>query len=72
MLRTEKTAAHNADGNSKHEVCPAFLCMVCGEYEVLLARNLLFAQCTMLTASLPPRAAGVIFCPRGAMNAGAQ
>jgi hypothetical protein len=72
MMRTAKTAAHNAAGNSKHEVCPSLCCLAYDGYRVLVARNLLTVHRTMPTASRPPRATGVIFCRRGAMNAGAQ
>ena len=68
MLRTLNIASHNAYGNNKHESCPAVPCRLFVRYRLLMARKLLIAHCTMLTASCPPRAAGVIFCSRGAVG----
>ena len=66
MLRTLNIASHNAYGNNKHEVCPALPCVAFVWYRLLMVRKLLARQRTMLTASHPPRAAGVIFRRRGA------
>ena len=68
MLRRFNGASLNADSNSKQEVCPAFYRLLSSRYRLYMARKLLTSHRTMLTASAPPRAAGVIFCSRGAVG----
>ena len=58
MMRTSKTAAHNADSNGKHEPCPDLQCMALHWYRLDMMRKLHAMHCTMLTARPPVLAAG--------------